>query len=251
MNIKKIKTPFSFLYSRDCISFCTFSPNQLIVTLVTVIDCVPLFNPIVAPKRLNGQKKGCVTLHDRSTRSTQSKEWIILALLQLMENKVYSDISISEITHRAGLARQTFYRNYQDKDDILFDYFHSLYGAFWNQLNESDVFTEEMFITLFRLWQSQSPDALIQNIINKDRKIRQIIYRSLDTYISAWFSRRQRCVDGAPKEITPLHYYAQKTFASNIHTLLVEWTLSHYHLSAEEMGAVAYRLTGSSREILQ
>ncbi|MCL2834965.1 MAG: TetR/AcrR family transcriptional regulator, partial [Treponema sp.] len=35
------------------------------------------------------------------------------------DEKPYNKIAVSDITQKAGIARQTFYRNYSDKDDIV------------------------------------------------------------------------------------------------------------------------------------
>ena len=40
----------------------------------------------------------------------------------LLDEKPYGKISISDITKKAGIARQTFYRNYHNKDDIVSEY---------------------------------------------------------------------------------------------------------------------------------
>jgi AcrR family transcriptional regulator len=40
----------------------------------------------------------------------------------LMDEKPYDTITISDITKRAGIARQTFYRNYDNKDDVIFEH---------------------------------------------------------------------------------------------------------------------------------
>jgi AcrR family transcriptional regulator len=40
----------------------------------------------------------------------------------LMDEKPYKKITVSDITEKAGIARQTFYRNYNDKDDVVFEY---------------------------------------------------------------------------------------------------------------------------------
>ncbi|MDR0409124.1 MAG: TetR/AcrR family transcriptional regulator [Spirochaetaceae bacterium] len=40
----------------------------------------------------------------------------------LMDEKPYEKITVSDITEKAGIARQTFYRNYDDKDDVVFEY---------------------------------------------------------------------------------------------------------------------------------
>ena len=44
---------------------------------------------------------------------------IYTALLQIMEKKPYEQISITDITRRAGVSRMAYYRNYESKDEIL------------------------------------------------------------------------------------------------------------------------------------
>ncbi|MEE0391693.1 MAG: TetR/AcrR family transcriptional regulator [Lachnospiraceae bacterium] len=41
------------------------------------------------------------------------------ALASLIETKNFSEISISELVKKAGIARSTFYRNYECKEDII------------------------------------------------------------------------------------------------------------------------------------
>jgi len=48
--------------------------------------------------------------------------WILEALLILMDEKPYGKITVSDITEKAGIARQTFYRNYTDKDEVILKY---------------------------------------------------------------------------------------------------------------------------------
>jgi AcrR family transcriptional regulator len=52
----------------------------------------------------------------------QSQQWIIQALLDLMEKTEYDKISVSEICHKADLDRRTFYRNFNSKNDVLEQY---------------------------------------------------------------------------------------------------------------------------------
>ena len=44
------------------------------------------------------------------------------ALVILMETKPYKEITITDITRKAGVSRMAYYRNFQDKDDILIDH---------------------------------------------------------------------------------------------------------------------------------
>mgnify|MGYP001144944150 CR=1 FL=1 len=53
--------------------------------------------------------------------TVQSKQWILEALLKLMEEKDYEKITIKELTARADLDRKTFYRNFRSKEEGLCD----------------------------------------------------------------------------------------------------------------------------------
>ncbi len=48
-----------------------------------------------------------------------TKECILTALLRLMDEKDYNDITITDITTLAGVSRMAYYRNYKSKEDIL------------------------------------------------------------------------------------------------------------------------------------
>ncbi|MCL2403540.1 MAG: TetR/AcrR family transcriptional regulator [Coriobacteriia bacterium] len=54
-----------------------------------------------------------------SSLSAQSKRKLFVALTQLMREKDYSNITISELSEKAGLDRRTFYRHFKSKDEIL------------------------------------------------------------------------------------------------------------------------------------
>ena len=51
-----------------------------------------------------------------------ARKWMQLALLKLLKSRDLSEITISQLTQTAGVARVTFYRNYTDLSDVLFDY---------------------------------------------------------------------------------------------------------------------------------
>lgn len=71
-------------------------------------------------------------------RSKRTRAWLLETLLKLLDNKDYSDISVTELTEKADIARQTFYRNYDSMDDILL-----------SRLNEIvDEYLERVFINL-------------------------------------------------------------------------------------------------------
>lgn len=48
-----------------------------------------------------------------------SQKWLLEALLELMQEKPYHQITIKDLTLRAQVDRSTFYRNFDTKEDIL------------------------------------------------------------------------------------------------------------------------------------
>ena len=57
---------------------------------------------------------------DRNNSSNFSRECIETALFMIMKSKPYDEITITDIAEKAGVSRMAYYRNYKDKEDILF-----------------------------------------------------------------------------------------------------------------------------------
>jgi AcrR family transcriptional regulator len=60
------------------------------------------------------------TSNNRQVRRT--KGWIFEALMILMDEKPYDKITVSDIVEKAGIARQTFYRNFRNKTAVIGEY---------------------------------------------------------------------------------------------------------------------------------
>ncbi|GAB6927802.1 hypothetical protein JCM10914A_17850 [Paenibacillus sp. JCM 10914] len=175
----------------------------------------------------------------------KSKEWITLSLLYLMETKAYSDIKMTEIAKKSGLARQTIYRNYQDKDDILYEYLCHQYKFFDSRLSEGQLTGEAVFISFFQNWKDYTTYPLFHNIHLSDRKVRQIIYRSLEYYIQ---NNDVMYLMSSQPSTSEFYDYVFRSLASLLHSLLIEWTFQSYKQSPEEMGKLTYQLTESIRQ---
>jgi len=52
-------------------------------------------------------------------QTVRSKEWLLGALLSLMQENKYNYITIKELAMRADLDRKTFYRHFKSMDEIL------------------------------------------------------------------------------------------------------------------------------------
>ena len=59
----------------------------------------------------------------------RTKSWIFDALMLLMDVKPYNKISISDIADKAGVARPTFYRSFDDKDAVILQYLSNSFNT--------------------------------------------------------------------------------------------------------------------------
>jgi DNA-binding phage protein len=65
--------------------------------------------------------------HNKQVQRTKS--WIFDSLMLLMDEKPYDSITVSDIADKAGVARPTFYRNFDDKDEVVLQYLNSSFGT--------------------------------------------------------------------------------------------------------------------------
>ncbi len=83
----------------------------------------------------------------------QSKKWLVESLLDLMEEKPYSTITVKEITDRAQLSRRTFYRNFKVKEDLLSQYTNYLFEEYISSIKEhSNLTFNNVLINYFEFW---------------------------------------------------------------------------------------------------
>jgi len=85
----------------------------------------------------------------------RSKRWIQEALLTVMAEKPYSDITISEICKQADLTRPTFYQHFKSKEEVLLQYLDTLFQEFFVYMNEHGIKTiYELAFRFFSFWEA-------------------------------------------------------------------------------------------------
>ena len=57
--------------------------------------------------------------HKKNPSNLLARACIADALSQLLKEKPFSSITVSELTKKAGVSRMTYYRNYSSKEDIF------------------------------------------------------------------------------------------------------------------------------------
>lgn len=91
----------------------------------------------------------------------QTRLWIINSLLELLEKKEYSAITINMIVDHAKLGRRTFYRYFKTKDDAMKYITELLMDQFANNIiNNHSSGMEEVAVAYFQFWE-QYIDVLL------------------------------------------------------------------------------------------
>lgn len=89
-------------------------------------------------------------------------ECTITAMIELLKEKSYNDITLSEIAKKAGVSRNAIYRNFETKDMILRKYANGLTYDFIDKLKSTGIKTyEDYVISLVNHLCSQKDLALV------------------------------------------------------------------------------------------
>lgn len=86
-----------------------------------------------------------------------TREWITLALLELLRSKKLAELTISELVKKAGVSRMAFYRNYDSLEQVLEEHYEPKFADIFNKI-ASQPNHEEKLAALTRFFQTVSPD---------------------------------------------------------------------------------------------
>jgi AcrR family transcriptional regulator len=141
-------------------------------------------------------------------KNTYVKKQITATLIDLLKKKSLPEISISELTDKAGISRVSFYRNYQSKEDILKEESNRLIKE-WGKLYESNP--------------ESAPETLFPSLFDFYRDHREF-YTTL--YNAGMSSIMMETIVGTI-QITPdmknLEAYIKSFWAYGIYGWLLEW----------------------------
>ena len=105
--------------------------------------------------------------NSQNPSALRSKKEITEALLKLMKNQPYSEISVKQIVMETGLERKTFYNNFSSKDDVL-----------------DSVITKAIIeYTTAVTYSEQDPLTVIFAFCDKNRALLELLHRNNLLYL--------------------------------------------------------------------
>lgn len=141
----------------------------------------------------------------KNTTSKMMKGYIIGALLLLMKKRNFSEISIGEITDKAGVNRSTYYRNFHSKEEIIETFFCNILEQTITELSADDNLTlQEYLARVFKVFYSYKDDILCIH----QNKLSHLLLSALNSY----FLVSTDTVNESFIERLPLYYHTGGIF---------------------------------------
>jgi len=96
-----------------------------------------------------------------------------------MEQKPYQEITITDITKKAGVSRMSYYRIYKSKDDILIQYFNDIFEECLHEIENTEKIDRFQFaVKIFQTCQKYH--VLLESVLRA--KLYDLILQCLVRY---------------------------------------------------------------------
>lgn len=172
----------------------------------------------------------------RNQANLLARECMVSALMQLLETKPLSAVTVTEITKRAGVSRMTYYRNYQSKDEIFSSYLEDVFSAYRADVegwpDRGGYQDSRNLLHCFRYFRAHS--SFIRCLLQCG--MGDLLLNALTRYVTdTYFAGKDRERDAGL-------YYRLQAFAGSLYNVYIAWIRSDTRESAEEMAAVIGRI---------
>lgn len=162
--------------------------------------------------------------------SEQSKQKMATALLSIMKQYDYKEITVTQITQEAHLSRQTFYRLFSDKDAILMLCFENLFHQCFTKIKIQNVqHYWDVVQIYFDFWEEQKDLLFLFQKSNLLHRLFEYSYqRSMEVFEFV------RSKDIAVSFALPLPYMLAYS-VGGMHSMLLKWVEHGMDIPSSEL----------------
>lgn len=174
-----------------------------------------------------------MTEFELSENKRNSKYDICFALFLLAKKKGYSEISVGDISTKAGVSRMTFYRHFTCKEDVFSFYADEVFADFINMIEKTKRGSVEDFLV-----------ALFSFLANHKESLRILIETKrycimLDKY-EQYINYLYRRISFQDSKSKILDKYTVSFISGGIYNAVYKWVKNNYNDEPEE---VAHQLS--------
>lgn len=151
------------------------------------------------------QQGDLLLMRRKNITAEMMKEYMVDALILLMQEKPYHEITIGQITDKAGVNRSTYYRNFQSKEEIVKRFYCRILEQGVSRVSNPDTIGLESYLSLMFHTFFEQKDALLS--IHGGG----LSYLLLDA-LNRHFSVYQKLEQSAFTDKIPLYYHTGGIF---------------------------------------
>lgn len=171
-----------------------------------------------------------------------SKKWLVNSLFDLMRNKKYEDITVSEICDNAELSRRTFYRLFKNKNDLLDFYFGQIINEYSkiakqklnNMKDLKNISFQDIIYIFLNFWWSEKDNAVI---LIKQNLFIDIFLKNINRWKSIYKTFE---LSWHFDEDTENFKYISNFFIGGYINLISYWLISDNPKSTKEISEIIY-----------
>jgi AcrR family transcriptional regulator len=111
----------------------------------------------------------------------RTRSWIFDAVMILMDEKPYNKITVSDICEKAGIARPTFYYNFDDKDEVILQYLNNSFNTELTNMEKTTDDKQNNIVLTFNVSYMTNHQKNLKKILST-ADVEARIYRELQAY---------------------------------------------------------------------
>jgi AcrR family transcriptional regulator len=176
---------------------------------------------------------GSTKAHKRQVGS--SRACIVEALLSLMKKVPYTKITVSDIIRKAGLARPTFYRHYENKDDVIIQFLEGCFAPSDLEIKNQTVSSEDfnkgyVYLMSLPLKKMTRHGAALKIILNSEAEY--LVYQ----YGEKWEAHEMNLIKDTlkPREINDARYRLLFSIAGSTQ-VICDWIKNDMPIPVEKL----------------
>ena len=171
-------------------------------------------------------------MRGKSESNKLAKEYIVTALIELMKVQDYHDITITDLTKKAGVSRMAYYRNYTSKEDILNKYMEEVGISIHEKI--SSLSTREEILDYYHALFEQLGAYRDLGITAYRAHLGELILDNINKNMAITFR---------PENDSAEARYRHLYLAGAFYNVFIEWLKNGRQESCEEMAQICCGLT--------
>lgn len=171
-------------------------------------------------------------------RSIRAKKAFREALIDLLKESPFDQITISDLSKKAGYSRFTFYNHFESKQDLLYKIIDKRLDQFfdinvgWNMLVDDPEEQKKRFAKFFQIWEKEYEIIKLLD----ERDFDHLLLNRLLEYFTNYFY--EEAVPIISLEFETLSSYVVAINAYAIVGVFREWLNREMKISPEKMGVL-------------